>query len=465
MEAQAEQELRRVLEEEALREPQRLVERIIEQARMLEELREELRRMREIQEQLLEQLSKQPPGGVAPFRRTERHKVQERKRPGREAGHPGSYRQAPEQVDQRVEVPLPEKCPRCGGALGEGTALEQTIVELPEIQPVTTRLITHACCCPGCGEYVQSCHPLQLSAATGAAGTQLGPRVLAIAGVLRHELGMTLRSCCRALETLFGLQLSAGGLSQALDRVAKRLRPQEEKLARELTASASVHTDETGWYLNNERAMLWVFCDPKATLYRVVEHRDRATFHQTIPADYPGILVSDCLSVYDGETTLQQKCYCHHLHAISEAERGRGKPSRWLEQIKTLLHTAMRLDKEREEFSAEAWQSQLRGLKLAAQVSLEEPRPCLWEESVRNRLSKQADHLFTFLEYEGVAATNNLAERQLRPAVIRRKLSCGNKSRRGADTFEVLSSLAATCRQTAQSFFELLFSSLQPQAP
>lgn len=276
---------------------------------------------------------------------------------------------------------------------------------------------------------------------------------------------MTLRKSCRALETLFGLQLSAGGLSQALDRVAERLRPQEQKLARELTTAASLHTDETGWYLNNERAMLWVFCHPQATLYRVVEHRDRSTFHQTIPSDYAGVLVSDCLSVYDGETNLQQKCYSHHLHAISEAERGRGKPSRWLEQIKALLHTALRLDKERPQFSAEAWQSQLRGLKLAAKVSLEEPRPCLWEESIRNRLFKQADHLFTFLEHEGVAATNNLAERQLRPAVIRRKLSCGNKSRRGADTFEVLSSLAATCRQTAQSFFELLLHSLHPHAP
>lgn len=461
MDTRAEQELRQVLEAEAQREPQRLVERIVEQARVLEELREEIRRLREFQEQL----RKQPPGGVAPFRRTERHKVQERKRPGRAAGHPGSYRQAPEQVDQRVEVPLPERCPRCGGVLAGGTALEQTIVELPVVRPETTRLITHGCCCPNCGDNVKSTHPLQSSAAIGAAGTQFGPRALAIAGVLRHELGMTLRNSCRALSTLFGLHLSAGGLCQALDRVAERLRPLQEKLARELTASASVHTDETGWYLNNERAMLWVFCDPKVTLYRVVEHRDRSTFHQTIPSDYPGILVSDCLSVYDGETNLQQKCYSHHLHAISEAERGRGKPSRWLEHIRSLLHTAMRLDKEREEFSAEAWQNQLRGLKLAAKVSLEEPRPCLWEESVRNRLSKQADHLFTFLEHEGVAATNNLAERQLRPAVIRRKLSCGNKSRRGADTFEILSSLAATCRQRAQSFFDLLLNSLQPQAP
>jgi hypothetical protein len=51
---------------------------------------------------------------------------------------------------------------------------------------------------------------------------------------------------------------------------------------------------------------------------------------------------------------------------------------------------------------------------------------------------------------------HNLAERQLRLAVIARKLSCGNKTAAGAHTWEVLSSLAATCAQRAQSFVELV---------
>ena len=71
------------------------------------------------------------------------------------------------------------------------------------------------------------------------------------------------------------------------------------------------------------------------------------------------------------------------------------------------------------------------------------------------RLWKQRDHLFVFLEHAGVEPTNNLAERQLRPAVIRRKLSCGNKSVRGARTFEILASLAATARQRGEDFLNL----------
>jgi hypothetical protein len=435
-------------------EPQRLIDLLLEQSRLLAELREEVARLRE-------ERDTQPPGGVAPFRRPEHRRSQNPRRPGRPAGHPGSYRRAPEQEDQVVEVPL-KQCPCCGESIEQSTPLEQTIIELPAVRPVVTRLITHQACCPGCGRQVQSTHPMQVSSAIGAAGTQLGPQALSVAGVLRHELHMTVRKSCQALESLFGLSISPGGLCQALDRVAERVRPQYEKLKGGLSGVRALYADETGWYLENHRAMLWVFCHPEATVYQVVEHRDRATFHRTVPTDFCGVLVSDCLSVYDGATDHQQKCYSHHLHAISEARRLREKPSSWLDQIESLLHTAMALGRKREEYSEEEWQKHLQVLKLAAQVSFETPRACPHEESVRQRICKQADHLFTFLEYEGVDATNNLAERQLRPAVIRRKLSCGNKSRKGANTFEVLASLAATCKQTARSFFHLLLSSLKP---
>lgn len=43
--------------------------------------------------------------------------------------------------------------------------------------------------------------------------------------------------------------------------------------------------------------------------------------------------------------------------------------------------------------------------------------------NARSSMVKQLDHRFTFLDHPGVDATNNLAERELRAAVIARKLS------------------------------------------
>ncbi len=80
---------------------------------------------------------------------------------------------------------------------------------------------------------------------------------------------------------------------------------------------------------------------------------------------------------------------------------------------------------------------------------------------------KQWPHLLTFLDYPEVDPTNNLAERRLRPAVIARKLSCGNKTRAGAETFSILASVAATCRQQSRSFTDFVANcvSLQRSPP
>jgi len=84
------------------------------------------------------------------------------------------------------------------------------------------------------------------------------------------------------------------------------------------------------------------------------------------------------------------------------------------------------------------------------------------EERVVNRLSKRRRWLFTFLDHPGVEATNNHAERARRPAVIARKLSCGNITQRGKRTWEVLVSLAATCTRRGQDLVELLRPNLLP---
>ena len=44
--------------------------------------------------------------------------------------------------------------------------------------------------------------------------------------------------------------------------------------------------------------------------------------------------------------------------------------------------------------------------------------------------------------------------------MISRKLSCGNKTEAGARTWEILTSLAATCQQTGTSFVDLIVEQL-----
>lgn len=232
-------------------------------------------------------------------------------------------------------------------------------------------------------------------------------------------------------------------------RLAARLAPCYDALAAQIRAAPVVHSDETSWWVGGPGHWLWVFATPTTTLYRVTATRSRAELVQTLGADYSGVLVSDCLAIYDGGPLRQHKCYAHHLKAIRAVVAEH--PSVYAERLRALLHAAMVWKRD-----PAPTPTARAALEIAADAYLADPRPDPWDEALRLRLLKQRDHLFTFLDHAAVPATNNLAERQLRPAVIARKLSCGNKTDTGARTWHILASLATTCAQRGESFVTLV---------
>jgi transposase len=381
---------------------------------------------------------------AAPFRIKDHKRQSTPRRPGRPTGHPGTSRQRPPLIDAEIVVPL-DACPHCGGTVAGVRAVHQFIEEIPEMRPHVTHLVTHVGRCPQCAQSVASTHPLQVSRAQGAAGVQLGPRALALAADLNKRVGLTMRTTCHVLRMLGGLQLTPGGLAQAVARLADRLGPVYVGLQQQIRAAPVVHSDETSWWVGGRGHWLWVFATPTATLYRVVANRNRATLVDTLGADYAGVLVSDCLAIYDGGPSRQQKCYAHHLKAIGAVVDL--APSAYAEQWRALLRAAIayKCDPAPPPHLRQAFE-------IAADLYLADPRRDPHEEALRLRLVKQRDHLFTFLDYAEVPATNNLAERQLRPAVIARKLSCGNKTATGARTWEILASIATTWAQRGDSF-------------
>ena len=195
----------------------------------------------------------------------------------------------PKEIDEVLEEPLTH-CPECSAQLGKTKVIEQHIIDVPQVKPVVTKLITHRGKCPKCNKQVCSTHPMQVSQSSGVS---LGANAIATAAFLRYQTGLTLRKTCSVLKDLLGVKITPGGLSQHMDRLAKRLKSSYQNVADKLRCSDVVHTDQTAWWLNNKRASLWVMCNAHMTYYRVVENKTRATFHQTIPQDYQGVLVSD----------------------------------------------------------------------------------------------------------------------------------------------------------------------------
>jgi len=259
---------------------------------------------------------------------------------------------------------------------------------------------------------------------------------------LNKAKGLSMRKTCAVLRDCFGLQLSPGGLSLAMDRLAAKVKPQYDALATELRQAPALPSDETSWWVAGPGWWLWVFTTQLLTFYVVAQSRGPDLLNDILGKDFGGVLVTDCLAIYDDTTAVQQKCYAHHHKAIRKAkdlhpQQGEG----FLCEVAAMLRAAVALQKQKTELSPQTFSDLRLALQYKAVQLLEPPRSEPNEESVRKRLHKQRDHLFTFLDHDGVAATNNLAERQLRPAVIARKISCGNKTPKAARTWQILTSL------------------------
>lgn len=441
---------------------------IAELQRTVEQLRallDDSRRLTAKLQARVDQLEQEGHRQAAPFRVEERKRKATKGKPGRKRGHKADWRQPPPEVDERVEVPL-ECCPHCGGPVHDVRPLTQIIEDIPPVAVYRWHLTTYRGRCPRCGA-VCSRHPEQVSEASGAAGTHLGRRALGLAAALHNQFGLTMRKTTAVLAECFGLSLTPGGLSQALARIAEKLQVPFAELHEALRASPVAHADETGWWLNGASAWLWVFANRAMTLFTIGD-RSQQVIRRVLGDDYLGVLTSDCLASYNPHPGVKSKCCAHHLKAISEAQ-AQAPDSAWLAEIRALIEAAMALHRVREVLDeqldlAQYWRS-VGHLERRLDALLAQPLSHAAEIAIDNRLSKQRPHLLTFLHRAGVDPTNNLAERQLRPAVIARKLSAGNKTAAGAHTFAVLTSLATTCGQQGHNFADFVAESLHLDRP
>lgn len=374
---------------------------------------------------------------ATPFRREE-HKADPQK-PGRKPGQGTfSYRvqSQPEAVTETKEAPL-TGCPECGGPLTDIKAHEQFVEDILEIQPQVTRYVTHSGYGGRCRRRMRSRHPEQISEATGASGVLIGPRAKALAADLKHRLGVPFAKICEVLDVGFRLKWTRSGACQADARLAEQARPVYQELIELIRQCAVVHSDETGWRIGTLSAWLWVFTNRQVTVYTIKESRGQDVVVEILGKEFAGILVSDCFVAYDHHELaewLKQKCLGHILKDLSQMEEEKTRGAvRFARDVMAVLRAALALRDQKPKLSAEAFSEQAAEIEQRLDALIDEKRRLTDPDNVRlaKRLRKQREHLLRFLYVEGLDATNNRAERQLRPAVVTRK-TCGcNRTRRG----------------------------------
>jgi hypothetical protein len=408
-----------------------------------------------------------PPGFVKPKRQKAASERQPRKKRAKAHNTSRKRMQA-----TRIERHALEHCPDCHYRLrGESLAYSREVIELPPPQPVEVieyQVIRRWC--PHCEQWRSP--QLDLKGQVFGQG-RMGVRIAALVAYLRTTLRLPVRQVQTYLATLHALHLSVGEIVELAHDVRQALQGQADRLLAQIRQQPVVHQDETGWRENGQNGYIWATVSEGAEAVRYYEYdasRSHEVAERLLGERFRGTLVTDFYSAYNLLPGRHQRCWTHllrDLHALKEQHAARDDVIQWAEQVRQLYdeaqqwlsdHPAATTAERRDKYAA-LYQ---RAGQLGLQYAREGQHPC-W--ALAKRLLRHQDELFQFVLIPGVPASNNLAERSIRPLVIMRKISGGSRSEAGSKTRLTLASLLGTWQaRSLNPFTECLAALQQPVA-
>lgn len=418
--------------------------------------------MRVGQKEDLQRSPSTPSGMIPPYEKPSASSSPNKKgkKPGGQRGHPGASRPRPERIDRHEELLLP-CCPDCGGALqrcnGYQSQRLRYIEDIPEkIEPQVTEYLLHRDYCPQCKK------PVEPKVETALKNTRIGNRLLCLTAYWHYGVGMTISQILDTLNYHLQFPLSKGGLVGLWHQLRILLMLWYEILAEEIVQSAVVHGDETGWRVNGQTHWLWCFSSADTTYYMVDRSRGSPALLKFFREEFNGVLVTDFWAAYDVVSWMEHQCCLFHLLNELEKVNRKNTSEEWTffsKKTQRLLRDAIALS-ACEDFTPERYGSRIQRLQ---QRLLEIAYASYKDADTRRlakRLEKYQDELFVFLHHPEVPATNNQAEREIRPAVIMRKNMYGNRSEKGALTQSVLMTVFRTLKRRGYNPIDTLVSAL-----
>jgi len=430
-----------------------------------ERLIAENERLRKELEEALRRLKRQ----AAPFSKGKRKKKP--KRPGRKSGleyGAQARRPIPDHIDEQIAVPLPKRC-ECGGRAIYSETQFQYQEEIVR-KTIVRRFDIEVGYCSCCERRIQGRHELQTSDVLGAAGVQIGPQALSLAAHLRKEMGLSDGRAARVLMLGWGLEMSRSGICRAVIRVAQKAAPTYEQLRMVVRQADVAWMDETGWRVAATLQWLWGVVTQTVTVYDILPGRGFEEASSILGADWPGWLHHDGWRVYYRFLeAFHQSCLNHLLTRCRDLiEKVSPSAARFPFQVQQLLRKGLDL---RDRFLR--YDISEHGLAIATgriEAAMDELLSRNYRSAENRRLAKHLRHeqpfLFTFLQRPDIVdATNNAAERAMRPAVIARKTWGGNRTETGAEAQRILMSVLATCRQQGKDSFQGLVELLRSPIP
>lgn len=367
----------------------------------------------------------------------------------------------------RYEILRPQACPNCGT---QEFAAQPVAVQVQQVAQLVERPIEiveyqrHSCQCVHCGKVHTAGWPDSI-----VPGQDLGVSLQAWLVWLGNYGHLSYEKQQELLREMGDIDIGAGTLQTTNQRVFEAVHPAVNELRNWVQQQPHVHVDESPWPVLGVKEWLWVTAGAEFCLFHAADTRSRVELAQQLGDKFDGVLSTDDFSVYNGyPVKAQQKCLAHlRRHFKKVVKLGHGTNPALGQAFLGLIDEAFAQHRQwRETQDITAYRTWAERFKLRVQQSIQQwlvnagyeagllLRALTGLAPLGASLRDKSEQWWYFLDHPEVPPDNNRAERDLRLAVTKRKVSGGSRSlTRFAQTADLLS-VVQTCRCQGRSVIE-----------
>ncbi len=446
---------------------------ILEQQRVIEQLMQAVNRLQVSLHQDSQTSSKPPSTDL--LKKPEKHKTSQPpetakeeplRKPGGQPGHEGKTRKGFKRID-RYQILRPQECPACGGHefVTEPVRVQvQQVAQLVEHPIEVVEYQQHSCECVHCGEIHTASWP-----ETIVPGQDLGVSLQALMVWLGNYGHLSYEKQQELLCELGNINIGVGTLQATNARMAASVEGSVEALREWVKQQPQVHVDESPWPVLGLKEWMWVSAGQEFCLFHAGDTRSRAELVEQLGEEFDGVLCSDDFSVYNGyAVTAQQKCLAHlrrHFKKVVSLGHGNNPVlgQAFLDLIDEAFVQHRRWRETQDAITLSTWASEFK-IRITQAVEQWIGQAGYDALMLLRSLRDKAEQWWYFLDHPEVPPDNNLAERSLRLAVTKRKVSGGSRSMdRFAQTADLLS-VVQTCRRQGRSAMQFFQSALMAKS-
>jgi len=435
-----------------------LVKIVLTQQKLIEKLQLQLEKLQERQPSNSKTSSKPPSSDqiqkseIAKVDNSKESEKEPKRKPGGQPGHIGKTRKGFGRVD-RYQISTPDSCEHCGSrelsdAIGYSKQQVACLAGLP-IEVVEYQRVK--CQCNECGAMVMG------PPASGIVpGQDLSIDLQALLSWLGNYGHISYEKQQEFLRELGGIEIGLGTLQTTNARVADAVKPAVEELWKWAPLQANVHVDETPWCVKGVKEWLWTATGQNFCLFHGADTRSRAELETMLGNEFAGVLNSDDFSVYNGVIVgAQQKCLAHlrrHFKKVLQISHGNNTvvAEAFLELIDEAFRQHRKWREHPQEIDYQTWARDFK-TRLAKLLNTWQGHVGHAAGLLLRSLREKADQWWYFLDHPDIPPDNNLAERSLRLAVTKRKVSGGSRSMSRFEQTADLLSVIQTCRFQSKS--------------